>query len=93
MFAVCRALGNRSALLMSVLFASIALVLVPTPLLEFRYFIVPFLLVLLLSRPPPSPWHSLVNVLVNLAVNAATVYIFVFKPFTWPDGSVARFLW
>jgi alpha-1,2-glucosyltransferase len=27
------------------------------------------------------------------AVNAATLYVFLARPFTWPDGSVARFMW
>jgi len=26
-------------------------------------------------------------------VDAALLYVFLRKPFTWPDGSVARFMW
>lgn len=28
-----------------------------------------------------------------VVVNAAAWYVFLYKPFTWPDGSVARFMW
>ena len=31
--------------------------------------------------------------LLSAAVNAATLYLFLFRPFTWPDGSTARFMW
>jgi len=27
------------------------------------------------------------------AVNLVTIYVFLFRPFYWPDGSVARFMW
>ncbi len=27
------------------------------------------------------------------AVNAATVGVFLLRPWAWPDGSVARFMW
>lgn len=26
-------------------------------------------------------------------VNAATLYVFLMKPFTWVDGTLARFMW
>jgi hypothetical protein len=28
-----------------------------------------------------------------LCVNCACVYVYLYRTFTWPDGSVARFMW
>lgn len=36
---------------------------------------------------------SLAVLILHVAVNAATVYVFAFRPFTWADGSTARFMW
>jgi hypothetical protein len=30
---------------------------------------------------------------VFVAVNAVTIFIFLKKPFLWPDDSTARFMW
>jgi len=100
-----------------------ALVVVPTGLLEFRYFLVQTLLLLLHqptytqaraqekkdadssnARPATTalsvtasdlPWRLAdeVSLVMYLFINASTIYIFVFRPFQWPDGSVARFMW
>lgn len=29
----------------------------------------------------------------HIAVNAGTLWLFIFKPFTWSDGTIARFMW
>ena len=57
-----------------------------------RYFTVPFVL-LALHMLPPTPWQLAAMGAAYAAVDAATVYMFLFRPFTWPDGSVARFMW
>jgi hypothetical protein len=36
---------------------------------------------------------SLAVLMLHVVVNAATVYVFAFRPFTWADGSIARFMW
>jgi alpha-1,2-glucosyltransferase len=74
------------------LVACTAAALVPTPLLELRYFIVPALLVTL-RECESSTATVRANIALFAAVNAAAVYIFVFRPFQWPDGSVARFMY
>lgn len=90
-------------------FISAAIVLVPASLLEFRYFIIPFLFILLHSMPPipreagdkkkaasylPGPTCVLILELVLFAVvNAVTFYIFLHRPFLWPSGEVARIMW
>ena len=33
------------------------------------------------------------SALFAVAVNALTIYVFLMRPFTWPDGSIARFMW
>ena len=96
-----------------------ALVLLPTPLLEPRYFSLP-LLVAALHAPPTAPSASasssssssssgdtpmaaasalqgvgvggLLQLLCMLAGSVLAVHVFLFRPFLWPDGSSARFL-
>ena len=67
---------------------------VPQLLLEFRYFIVPF--ILLRARLRPDCPHKLAaETAVVLAVNTVTIYLFLYRPFRWesePD-SLQRFMW
>lgn len=66
---------------------------VPQKLLEFRYFILPYLLYRV-HVPVPSLPRLLLEFSFYTAVNAATVYIFIYKTFQWPDGTaVQRFMW
>lgn len=94
--------------------AATALTLVPSPLIEPRYFIVPFVLLRLHLRPrpgspSPSPTASrmttlrrrrlLVELACYVAVNIATIWLFVYKPFRWPaprtqdETGLMRFMW
>lgn len=57
-----------------------------------RYFTVPFLLLALHMRPP-RPGQLAVMGAAYAAVNAATIFAFLFWPYSWPDGSTARFMW
>lgn len=73
--------------------ACCALVLVPSPLIELRYFTVPYL-VLRLHAPLLTGARELVPALgLAVIVNAATIGIFLYWPWRWPDGSEARFMW
>lgn len=66
---------------------------VPQKLLEFRYFIVPYLMYRL-HMPLPSLTRLIVEFLLYTAVNAATLYIFITKTFHWPDSTATqRFMW
>merc|ERR1712217_426135 len=56
------------------------LVLVPTPLLEFRYFIVPTML-MLLHQPIGSSREEAAALAVSAAINVFPIAIFLFKPF------------
>ncbi|XP_072530326.1 dol-P-Glc:Glc(2)Man(9)GlcNAc(2)-PP-Dol alpha-1,2-glucosyltransferase [Salminus brasiliensis] len=66
---------------------------VPQKLLEFRYFILPYLLYRV-HVPLPSLPRLLLEFALYTAVNAATLYIFIYKTFHWPDSTaVQRFMW
>eukprot|EP00887_Chlorella_sp_A99_P002315 scaffold10.g2315.t1 len=86
------ALGHRPALWRAGFAAAVCLVLVPAHLLELRYFTTPALHLLLHMRAPRA--RALAATLVLwAAVDAAAVYVYLARPFRWPDGSVARFMW
>lgn len=57
-----------------------------------RYFTVPFMMVLLHMAPPTVTQATLTLALYAL-VNIAAIYMFLFRPFVWPDGSIARFMY
>ncbi|XP_060926636.1 dol-P-Glc:Glc(2)Man(9)GlcNAc(2)-PP-Dol alpha-1,2-glucosyltransferase [Limanda limanda] len=66
---------------------------VPQKLLEFRYFIVPYLMYRL-HMPLPSLPRLGVEFALYTVVNAATIYIFITKTFHWPDSpATQRFMW
>ncbi|XP_037068601.1 putative Dol-P-Glc:Glc(2)Man(9)GlcNAc(2)-PP-Dol alpha-1,2-glucosyltransferase [Pollicipes pollicipes] len=67
--------------------------LVPQRLLEFRYFILPFLLLRLHLRPPGA-LACLAECALYATVNAATLYLFTVKTFTWEDQpGLQRIIW
>lgn len=82
---------RRGLLFAAAFWLSAAAALVPSPLLEFRYFIVPTALIVLLT--PSAPQRLWVVVFASGIVNALTVLVFLKKSFVWGDGSVARFMW
>jgi alpha-1,2-glucosyltransferase len=73
--------------------ACTAAVLVATPLLEPRYFTVPFAIATCAADPPRSARARWSAVLTPAAINIATLAVFLYRPYTWGDGSVARFMW
>ncbi|KAG7276368.1 hypothetical protein CRUP_014400 [Coryphaenoides rupestris] len=83
-----RALFWTLALLVCLLAAT-----VPQRLLEFRYFIVPFLMYRL-HVPLPSLPRLLLELALYAAVNGATLYLFLARPFLWPGSAdTQRFMW
>jgi alpha-1,2-glucosyltransferase len=64
-------------------------VLVPSPLMEFRYYIIPYLLIAASSRKTVG----LLSLLQSVFVNAVAIYVFLAFPFSWPNGEEARFMW
>ncbi len=72
--------------------ATVAIVLVPAHLIEFRYYTIAFYAVFMMSSTP-SVAALAVTAGGFAIVNAVTLYVFAMRPFQWGDGSVARFLW
>eukprot|EP00731_Ephydatia_muelleri_P006212 Em0003g460a len=71
----------------------VILVLVPQKLLEFRYFVFPYLL-FRLHVPQPSWWGLVGESVLHVAVTMVTVVLFVNYPFRWPgNDSLQRFMW
>jgi len=73
-----------------------AATIVPSPLLEFRYFIVPFtILSVILLRRNRNNTSLLLQLAFNLSINALTLYMFLYRPFDWNNKAepVARFIW
>ena len=68
--------------------------LAPQLLLEFRYFIVPYLLYRLQVKPQ-TWWKLCCETALYAAVNALTLAVFVYKPFRWEHdpADVQRIIW
>ncbi|KAJ1824590.1 glucosyltransferase [Coemansia sp. RSA 2671] len=72
-----------------------AAVLVPSPLLEFRYFTVPYFFVRLHIASRTTTRAVLLEALWFAAINAATIWVFINRPFAWASepGQLQRFMW
>ena len=75
-------------------------VLVPSPLYEPRYFIVPTaLLVLVFTALTPAKREgtqklvTIVHIVLHIVANVATTYLFLSKTFVSPDGAEGRIMW
>ena len=92
---ICHLLSSKQSIFWQlVYFVCIAAVTVPQKLLEFRYFIMPYLL-FRLHVPLASLWRTLLELILYFAVNAVTIYLFLEKPFFWPHSpdELQRFMW
>ncbi|KAI8062422.1 alpha-2-glucosyltransferase Alg10 [Gongronella butleri] len=74
--------------------ATLALTLVPSPLLEFRYFILPFLFYCV-HLPSPSVRRLLLTIAFYTSLNTLTLHLFLYRPFRWPQNpdEWQRFMW
>ena len=67
--------------------------LVPSMLMEFRYFIMPYLLVRLHMKIP-SYTRLVLELGLYILVNTATLYVFLNRPFKWEnENGLQRFMW
>ena len=57
-----------------------------------RYFTIPFMMLVLHMKPAPLPQLYL-TIPNYVMLNAMTLYVYLFCPFTGVDGSEARFMW
>lgn len=84
---------KQSFLWVTGLLLCIGLATVPQKLLEFRYFVLPYLFVRL-HCPARSAFSLYVEFLTNSLVNFLTIYIFLASPFKWPNSNTwQRFMW
>jgi len=93
-YAVLRSVAARRNVLWRLVYLTcLAAVLVPSTLLEFRYFIVPFLMVRL-NIPCRPLRHLIAELGLYVCINMATLYMFLYRPFKWDSVSgVQRFMW
>ncbi|XP_030975671.1 dol-P-Glc:Glc(2)Man(9)GlcNAc(2)-PP-Dol alpha-1,2-glucosyltransferase-like isoform X3 [Quercus lobata] len=74
-------------------FLATAAVLVPAPLIEFRYYTIPFYFIVLHSHINDYQSWLLMG-LLYLAVNIFTMMIFLFRPYHWDhELGIQRFIW
>ncbi|KAM7252180.1 hypothetical protein ACFE04_024063 [Oxalis oulophora] len=70
-----------------------AAVLIPTPLIEFRYYTIPFFFIVLHSQISDNIVWILLGVLY-IAINIFTMAMFLFRPFNWShEPGIQRFIW
>ncbi|XP_041058403.1 dol-P-Glc:Glc(2)Man(9)GlcNAc(2)-PP-Dol alpha-1,2-glucosyltransferase isoform X1 [Carcharodon carcharias] len=90
---VIETLKSKSIFWNLVFFICLTAATVPQKLLEFRYFIVPYL-IYRLNIPMPLGFKILAELALYSLVNVLTIYLFLNKTFQWPDRKeVQRFMW
>ena len=69
------------------------LTIVPAHLIEFRYFIIPYI-IWRLHLKINNRWAFRVELLTNILINLITIYVFIFKTFKWNDlADQQRLMW
>ena len=92
-------LGKQTLLWRSFFFFACCGSLVPSALLEFRYFIVPLVFGILHADDQPllSLKHqrkeNIAEFICFMLVNILLLFIFIYLPFHSLEGSLSRFMW
>lgn len=88
-----RALNHMNVAWRAIYFFCVFVSLVPQQLLEFRYFIIPYL-IFRLHLISPSFQSTVVEWMVYLTVDIVTLFLYLYKPF-YLEGSceTQRFMW
>ncbi|XP_047252131.1 dol-P-Glc:Glc(2)Man(9)GlcNAc(2)-PP-Dol alpha-1,2-glucosyltransferase isoform X2 [Capsicum annuum] len=74
-------------------FLATAATLIPAPLIEFRYYTIPFFFLILHAHVDDDRSWLLMGILY-VATNTFIMYMFLFRPFSWAHGAgVQRFIW
>ncbi|XP_068646077.1 dol-P-Glc:Glc(2)Man(9)GlcNAc(2)-PP-Dol alpha-1,2-glucosyltransferase isoform X2 [Aristolochia californica] len=74
-------------------FLACAAVLIPAPLIEFRYYTIPFFFIILHS-PVGKYKHWFLIAVLYLIVNFFTMAMFLYRPFHWDhEPGTQRFIW
>jgi len=89
---------SQSVLFVLGFIACTAMTIVPSPLLEFRYFVLPYLFWRLHLSPAivdNARWRGILEYLGYETINLITLWIFMSKPFVWDSepGIIQRFIW
>ncbi|GAA0139938.1 transferase [Lithospermum erythrorhizon] len=93
-FSIASLLGrNRTKSWILVFCFATAATLVPAPLIEFRYYTVPFFFVILHSHVHDDrSW--LLMAMLYIIINVFTLFMFLYRPFSWKhEPGVQRFIW
>ncbi|KAF2934803.1 dol-P-Glc:Glc(2)Man(9)GlcNAc(2)-PP-Dol alpha-1,2-glucosyltransferase isoform X1 [Oryza sativa Japonica Group] len=93
-FSIVNILGKSQTRLWVLSFVlSVALALIPAPLVEFRYYTIP-LVILVLHSPVISNVKLLALGFLYAAVDFFTLAMFLFRPFQWQhEPGTQRFIW
>ncbi|CAO3565181.1 unnamed protein product [Mortierella alpina] len=84
---------EQTLLWVTIYVVATALTLIPSPLIEFRYFITPYLIYRIAMRQSRGVWLAL-EFLLYTAINAFTVWMFLIRPFRWShEEGIQRFMW
>ena len=87
---------SQGTLWVLIYLVAVSLTLIPAHLLEPRYF-TPGIIVAILHGSPITNKTSRVQFYISILfcglINVVVIYIFLYRTFTWPDGSIARFLY
>eukprot|EP01135_Chromosphaera_perkinsii_P004484 Nk52_evm8s284 gene=Nk52_evmTU8s284 len=84
---------SMSRLWLIVYSIAVALVLVPQQLLEFRYFVLPFLIFRLHINTKDKLHVVIADLFLTSCVNLFTLYMFSSRIILWEDGSRNRLMW
>ena len=93
LWAILNALGDKDIIWKVLFVVCICVNLIPQQLFEFRYFIMPYL-IFRLNISPKGDLLLIAEGLLYLLLNICTIYLFLAKPFQWPNnGDWQRFMW
>lgn len=86
--------SSRRSILWNLVFSiCVVLYLVPSPLFEFRYFIIPSL-ILRLNMKSIGVQNLVTCFGLHILINCVTISLFLFWSFHWPkDNALQRFMW
>jgi alpha-1,2-glucosyltransferase len=90
---ICVRLSQSNSLLWIVMYlGTTALCLIPSPLIEFRYYVIPYLILRLQLKPSESSIR--LEILFFTILNGITIYLFLYRPFAWNhEPGLQRFMW
>ncbi|WCJ27065.1 Dol-P-Glc:Glc(2)Man(9)GlcNAc(2)-PP-Dol alpha-1 2-glucosyltransferase [Euphorbia peplus] len=93
-FSIFSVLGKvRPKIWILAYFLATSAVLVPAPLIEFRYYTIPFYFLVLNSRVSDNQSWIMMG-MIYMVINVFTMGMFLFRPFYWNhEPGIQRFIW